>query len=93
MAVITPSPAAHRDRLSAALDRIGHQSSIEFRDRLAAAFDQVRAPSPSAAVNIAVGELALALEPDDPRGSGLRMIQGGLDQLYSVELERERLVA
>jgi hypothetical protein len=34
------------------------------------------------AVNIAVGEFALALEPDDPRGGGLRLIQGGLDELW-----------
>jgi hypothetical protein len=34
------------------------------------------------AVNIAVGEFALALEPDDPRGGGLHLIQDGLDELW-----------
>jgi hypothetical protein len=52
--------------------------------------------SPSAAIdaiNIAVGEVELALEAGDPRRTGLRLIQGGLDDLYRVELERERSVA
>jgi hypothetical protein len=46
------------------------------------------------AVNIAVGEFALALEPDDPRGGGLSLIQGGLDELWRAsggpDLERDR---
>lgn len=36
------------------------------------------------AVNIAVGEFALALKPDDPRGTGLHLIQDGLDELWRV---------
>jgi hypothetical protein len=46
------------------------------------------------AVNIAVGEFALALEPDDPRGGGLRLIQDGLDELWRAsggpDLELDR---
>lgn len=109
MAVITTSPRASktgalvhtrspefRDRLDAAFDLIGHRSSTEFRDRLAAAFDRVRRPTWSAAidaVNLEVGELALILRRNDPRRRGLLLIQDGLDELYRVELERERLVA
>ena len=40
-----------------------------------------------------VGDVALALEPDDPRCRALHRIQSGFDELYAVEAERERLVA
>jgi hypothetical protein len=46
---------------------------------------------PAAAIdtlNLAVGEFALSLAPDDPRQPGLRLVQGGLDELYRVELKR-----
>lgn len=44
-------------------------------------------------VNISVGDVALDLEPDDPRCRALHRIQSGLDELHAVEAERERLVA
>jgi hypothetical protein len=76
--VDTRSPE-FRHRLGAALDRIGHQGSSEFRDRLVAAFDH---PDAINAVNIAVGEREFILQPNDPRGFALRVIQDGLDMLW-----------
>ena len=97
MSVITPRPRRRlvdtrspefRARLDAALDRIGHQGSPEFRDRLATAFNQ---PEAIDAVNVAIGELELILEPGDPRRRGLRLIQGGLDDLWAAELDRAQV--
>lgn len=47
------------------------------------------------ALNIAVGELAFALERDDPRRAALGQIQSGLDSLWreTSKIDRRRLDA
>lgn len=75
-----------RRRLDAALNKIGHQGSPTFRLRLAAAYDAT--PSCSLAdavdrVNCAIGDVALTLEPSDPRRQASDHVQDGLDMLHA----------
>jgi hypothetical protein len=87
MAVVTATPDP-LDRICDELDRQVEEDRQQTLRLGAVTLDAINA------VNIAVGEFALALEPDDPRGGGLRLIQGGLDELWHAsggpDLELDR---
>jgi hypothetical protein len=87
-------PGLDRERLDRAFDRIGHQGSPVFRARVADAYDGTSAPLSSCSLadavdraNIAVGEIALALDRDDLRRSPLLFIQDGFDMLYAAVVD------